>query len=69
MVKVINPRGRATVAGTSVIQKGYPVSAVFKIGVYAVDDALIIMPMREAQLFFGARRKVQRPKSQKVSLI
>jgi lipoprotein-releasing system permease protein len=51
-IKIINPRGRSTVAGTAVIQKGYPVSAIFRVGVYALDEALVIMPLREAQLFF-----------------
>ncbi len=53
VIKIINPRGRQTVAGSAIVQKGYPVSAIFRIGVYAVDEALVIMPMREAQLFFA----------------
>jgi lipoprotein-releasing system permease protein len=51
-IKIINPRGRSTVAGTAIIQKGYPVTAIFRIGVYALDEALVIMPLKEAQLFF-----------------
>jgi lipoprotein-releasing system permease protein len=53
VIKVINPRCRQTVAGCSIVQKGYPVSAIFSIGVYAVDEALLIMPMKEAQIFLG----------------
>jgi lipoprotein-releasing system permease protein len=57
VIKIINPRGRQTVAGSTVIQKGYPVQAMVSIGVFTIDEALVIMPMREAQLFFD--REVQ----------
>jgi lipoprotein-releasing system permease protein len=53
VIKIINPKGVQTAAGSAMRQKGYAVSAIFQIGVYAVDEALIIMPMREAQLFFS----------------
>lgn len=51
-VTLISPQGRATIAGFVPRMKTYPVIATLKLGMYALDSSLIIMPFAEAQNYF-----------------
>ncbi|MDE3038607.1 MAG: lipoprotein-releasing ABC transporter permease subunit [Pseudomonadota bacterium] len=51
-VTLISPEGRATVAGMVPRVKAYPVGGIFQIGMYAYDNALVVMPFQEAQVYF-----------------
>jgi lipoprotein-releasing system permease protein len=51
-ITLISPEGRATIAGTVPRVKAYEVVALFKIGMFAYDNGLIIMPFEEAQTYF-----------------
>jgi lipoprotein-releasing system permease protein len=44
-----NPEGRSTVVGTVPREVTYTVGAVFEIGVYDYDKALVLLPMQDAQ--------------------
>jgi lipoprotein-releasing system permease protein len=44
-----NPDGRSTVVGTVPREVTYTVGAVFEIGVYDYDKALVVLPMQDAQ--------------------
>jgi len=44
-----NPEGRSTVVGTVPREVTYTVGAVFEIGVYDYDKALVVLPMQDAQ--------------------
>ncbi|WP_420145932.1 lipoprotein-releasing ABC transporter permease subunit [Sphingobium sp.] len=46
---VINPAGRSTPFGTVPRQVSYQVAAIFEVGVYDYDKALIVMPVEDAQ--------------------
>lgn len=52
---LISPEGRATVAGMVPRVKSYPVVGTFKIGMFAYDNGLVVLPFEEAQLFFKLR--------------
>jgi lipoprotein-releasing system permease protein len=51
-IMIISPEGRATPAGVVPRVKAYPVGAIFKIGMFAYDNGLIVMPFNEAQIYF-----------------
>lgn len=51
-VTLISPQGRATIAGFVPRIKTYPVSAIVKLGMHAIDSGLVIMPFGEAQNYF-----------------
>lgn len=51
-VTLISPQGRSTIAGFIPRMKTYPVIATVKLGMHALDGALIIMPFEEAQTYF-----------------
>ena len=51
-ITLISPEGRATVAGMVPRVRAYPVGGIFQIGMYAYDNALVIMPFSEAQVYF-----------------
>jgi lipoprotein-releasing system permease protein len=44
-----NPEGRSTVVGTVPREVTYTVGAVFEVGVYDYDKALVVLPMQDAQ--------------------
>src|SRR3954453_5837708 len=44
-----NPEGRSTVVGTVPREVTYTIGAVFEIGVYDYDKALVLLPMQDAQ--------------------
>jgi lipoprotein-releasing system permease protein len=50
---LITPRGAATPFGTAPRVKGYPVAAVFEIGMSEFDATFVYMPLGEAQSYFN----------------
>jgi lipoprotein-releasing system permease protein len=50
---LITPRGAATPFGTAPRIKGYPVTAVFEIGMTEFDATFVYMPLKEAQAYFN----------------
>jgi lipoprotein-releasing system permease protein len=52
-ITLITPRGAATPFGTAPRIKGYPVTAIFEIGMSEFDSAFVYMPLAEAQNYFN----------------
>jgi len=50
---LISPRGAATPFGTAPRVKGYPVKAIFEIGMSEFDSTFVYMPLSEAQNYFN----------------
>jgi lipoprotein-releasing system permease protein len=50
---LITPRGAATPFGTAPRVKGYPVKAIFEIGMSEFDSTFVYMPLAEAQSYFN----------------
>lgn len=50
---LITPSGAATAFGSAPTRKGYIVGGLFSVGVSEYDQALIYMPLEQAQLFLG----------------
>ncbi len=46
---IINPAGRSTPFGTVPRQVSYQVAAIFEVGIYDYDKAMVVMPMQDAQ--------------------
>lgn len=55
-ITLISPEGRATIAGMMPRVKGYPVVAMFDVGMFEYDSGLVFMPLEEAQIFFKLTR-------------
>ncbi|WP_289033941.1 lipoprotein-releasing ABC transporter permease subunit [uncultured Roseibium sp.] len=51
-VTIISPRGNVTPMGVTPRVKGYPVAAIFEIGMSEYDGTFVFMPIVEAQGFF-----------------
>ena len=51
-VMLISPEGRQTFAGLMPRIKSYPVVAIFNVGMFEYDSAMVFMPFDEAQVFF-----------------
>jgi lipoprotein-releasing system permease protein len=51
-VTLISPDGRRTIAGTVPRLQSWPLAATFSLGMHMYDAGLIILPFREAQIFF-----------------
>lgn len=49
---IISPQSRSTVMGTIPRMKTYRVGAIFDVGMYEYDSAVILMPLKAAQVFF-----------------
>jgi lipoprotein-releasing system permease protein len=52
-ITLITPRGAATPFGTAPRIKGYPVAAVFELGMSEFDATFMFMPLTEAQAYFN----------------
>jgi lipoprotein-releasing system permease protein len=52
-ITLITPRGASTPFGTAPRIKGYPVAAIFEIGMSEFDAAFVYMPLSEAQAYFN----------------
>ena len=48
-IALISPEGRSTVVGTVPRIVSYQIGAIFEVGVYEYDKAMIVMPMQDAQ--------------------
>src|SRR5215213_3840928 len=57
-ITLITPRGAATPFGTAPRIKGYPVTAIFEIGMSEFDAAFVYMPLAEAQSYFNRENDV-----------
>jgi len=58
-VRIISPDGDVTPFGVNPRVKSYPVVAIYEIGMYEYDAAVIFMPLGEAQIFFNREEEVQ----------
>lgn len=52
-ITLISPSGPATAFGTSTREKDYIVGGVFSVGMSQFDESYVMMPLAQAQLFFG----------------
>jgi lipoprotein-releasing system permease protein len=52
-ITLITPRGASTPFGTAPRIKGYPIVAVFELGMSEFDATFVFMPLPEAQAFFN----------------
>lgn len=52
-ITLIAPEGDVTPMGTTPRVKGYPVVAIFEVGMSEFDNAVVYMPLSEAQLYFN----------------
>ncbi len=58
-ITLISPDGDVTRIGTTPRMKGYPVTAIFEVGMSEYDSSIIYMPFSEAQLYFNMEGKAQ----------
>ena len=58
-ITLIAPEGDVTPFGVTPRVKGYPVSAIFEVGMSEYDSTIIYMPLEEAQLYFNSEGTVQ----------
>ncbi|MSP81575.1 MAG: lipoprotein-releasing ABC transporter permease subunit [Alphaproteobacteria bacterium] len=54
-ITLISPRGTATALGTVPRMVGYPVIAIFEVGMYEYDNGVVLMPLGVAQVYFRYR--------------
>ncbi len=59
IVTLVAPEGDVTPLGTTPRVKGYPVVAVFEVGMSEFDASVIFMPFAEAQLYFNMEGRAQ----------
>ena len=52
-ISIVSPEGNVTAFGTSPRVKGYPVTAMFEMGMAEYDANVVLMPFEEAQLYFN----------------
>ena len=57
-VTLVSPDGDLTPFGTMPRSKSYPVVYIFKLGLAQYDGTRVYMPLREAQLYFNKKGKV-----------
>ncbi|WP_229729357.1 lipoprotein-releasing ABC transporter permease subunit [Agaricicola taiwanensis] len=50
---LVSPRGAVTPMGTTPRIKGYPVKAVFEVGMSEYDSSMVFLPFAEAQAYFN----------------
>ena len=59
IITLVAPEGDVTPLGTTPRVKGYPVVAVFEVGMSEFDASVIFMPFAEAQLYFNMEGRAQ----------
>jgi lipoprotein-releasing system permease protein len=59
MITLISPEGDVTPMGTTPRVKGYPVVAIFEVGMSEYDASVVLMPFAEAQLYFNLENAAQ----------
>ena len=58
-ITLISPDGDVTPLGTTPRMKGYPITAIFEVGMSEYDSSMIYMPFPEAQLYFNMEGQAQ----------
>ncbi|WP_395450965.1 lipoprotein-releasing ABC transporter permease subunit [Aminobacter sp. UC22_36] len=58
-IALTSPDGDVSSLGTTARQKGYPVTAIFEVGMSEYDSSIVFMPLNEAQLYFNSEGKAQ----------
>jgi lipoprotein-releasing system permease protein len=59
MITLISPDGDVTPLGTTPRMKGYPITAIFEVGMSEYDSSIVYMPFSEAQLYFNMEGRAQ----------
>ena len=59
VITLMSPDGDVTPLGTTPRVKGYPIVAVFEVGMSEFDFSIIFMPFGEAQLYFNLEGRAQ----------
>jgi lipoprotein-releasing system permease protein len=59
ILTLVSPDGDVTAFGTTPRVKGYPVTAVFEIGMSEYDASIVFLPLTEAQAYFNSEGIVQ----------
>ncbi|WJW79942.1 lipoprotein-releasing ABC transporter permease subunit [Bartonella sp. TP] len=57
-ITVLSPTGDVTPFGVNPRTKSYKIAAIYEVGMYEYDSAIIFMPLKEAQSFFNYGDKV-----------
>ena len=58
-ITLISPEGDVSPLGTTPRLKGYPVTAIFEVGMSEYDTSIVYMPFSEAQMYFNSEGKAQ----------
>ncbi|MET3660703.1 lipoprotein-releasing ABC transporter permease subunit [Aquamicrobium ahrensii] len=58
-ITLTSPDGDVTPFGTTARIKGYPIVAIFEVGMSEYDSSIVYMPLSEAQLYFNMEDLVQ----------
>jgi len=58
-ITLTSPDGDVTPMGTTPRMKGYPVVAIFEVGMSEYDASIVYMPLSEAQLYFNMENRAQ----------
>lgn len=58
-ITLVSPDGDVTPLGTTPRLKGYPVTAIFEVGMSEYDSSIVYMPLSEAQLYFNMEGRAQ----------
>lgn len=58
-ITLVSPDGDVTPLGTTPRLKGYPIAAIFEVGMSDYDGSIIYMPFSEAQLYFNMEGRAQ----------
>ncbi len=58
-ITLVAPEGDVTPFGTTPRVKGYPVTAIFEVGMSEYDASIVFMPLEEAQLFNNMEGRVE----------
>lgn len=53
VLTLVSPRGAVTPMGTTPRIKGYPVAAIYEVGMSEYDSVFVFMPLPEAQAYFN----------------
>ncbi|MFC5385590.1 lipoprotein-releasing ABC transporter permease subunit [Aquamicrobium segne] len=58
-ITLTSPEGDVTPFGTTARIKGYPIVAIFEVGMSEYDSSIVYMPLGEAQLYFNMENLAQ----------
>jgi len=59
IITLTSPDGDVTPMGTTPRMKGYPIVAIFEVGMSEYDSSIVYMPLPEAQLYFNMENRAQ----------